>query len=54
MTNCIFGGSGSNELFISTARKGMKAKEIKKCPLLGSLFKTKKSLKEKKEYLLNQ
>ena len=48
ITNCTFGGSGNNELFISTARKGMKAKEIKKYPLSGSLFKVKTNLKGKK------
>ena len=48
ITNCTFGGSSNNELFISTARKGMKAKEIKKYPLSGSLFKVKTNLKGKK------
>ena len=48
ITNCTFGGSGNNELFISTARKGMKAKEIKKYSLSGSLFKVKTNLKGKK------
>ena len=48
ITNCTFGGSGNNELFISTARKGMKVYEIKKYPLSGSLFKTEVNLKGKK------
>jgi len=48
ITNCTFGGSANNELFISTARKGMKAKEIKKYSLSGSLFKVKTNLKGKK------
>ena len=48
ITNCTFGGSANNELFISTARKGIKAKEIKKYPLSGSLFKVKTNLKGKK------
>ena len=48
ITNCVFGGFSNNELFISTARKGMKAKEIKKYPLSGSLFKVKTNLKGKK------
>ena len=48
ITNCTFGGSGNNELFISTARKDMKAKEIKKYSLSGSLFKVKTNLKGKK------
>ena len=48
ITNCVFGGSNNNELFISTACKGMKAKEIKQYPLSGSLFKVKTNLKGKK------
>ncbi len=48
ITNCTFGGQLNNELFISTARKGMKTNEIKKYPLSGSLFKIKTNLKGKK------
>ncbi len=48
VTNCTFGGSENNEIFISTARKGMNLKEIIKYPLSGSLFKTKINLKGKK------
>ena len=48
ITNCTFGGSTNNELFISTARKGMKDKEIKKYSLSGSFFKVKINLKGKK------
>ena len=48
VTNCTFGGFKNNEIFISTARKGMTLDEIKKYPLSGSLFKTKVSLKGKK------
>ena len=48
VTNCTFGGLGNNELFISTARKGMKSEEIKKYPLSGSLFKVKTNMKGKK------
>ena len=48
ITNCTFGGFDNNELFVSTARKGMNANEIKKYPLSGSLFKVKTNLKGKK------
>ena len=48
ITNCTFGGVNNNELYISTARKGMKVKEIKKYPLSGSLFKVEINLKGKK------
>ena len=48
ITNCTFGGSLNNELFISTARKDMKKNEIKKYPLSGSLFKVKTNSKGKK------
>ena len=48
ITNCTFGGQLNNELFISTARKGMKKSEIEKYPLSGSLFKVKTNLIGKK------
>jgi len=48
ITNCTFGGLNNRELFISSARKGMKANDIKKYPLTGSLFKVKTNLKGKK------
>ena len=48
ITNCTFGGQFNNELFISTARKGMKTNEIKKYPLSGSLFRVKTNFKGKK------
>ena len=48
ITNCTFGGPLNNELFISTARKGMKKNEIKKYPLSGNLFKVRTNSKGKK------
>ena len=45
VTNCTFGGSKNDELFISTARKDMSVKELKKYPLSGSLFKVKTNMK---------
>ena len=48
ITNCTFGGPLNNELFISTARKGMKKNEIKKYPLSGNLFKVRTNTKGKK------
>ena len=48
ITNCTFGGPLNNELFISTARKDLKANEIKKYPLSGGLFKVSTNLKGKK------
>ena len=53
VTNCTFGGLLNNELFISTARKGMNSKEIRKSPLSGSLFKVKTNLKGKKTAFFN-
>ena len=44
----MFGGHNDKELFISTARKGMNVKEIKRYPLSGNLFKLKVNLKGKK------
>ena len=48
VTNCAFGGIKNDELFISTARKGMSSKELKKYPLSGSLFRVKTNIKGKK------
>ncbi len=48
VTNCTFGGIKNDELFITTARKGMTSKEIKKYPLSGSLFKVKTNVSGKK------
>ena len=47
ITNCTFGGARNSELFISTARKGMSYKELKKYPLSGSLFKIKTNVEGK-------
>ena len=47
ITNCTFGGSKYNELYVSTARKDLKIKDIKKYPLSGSLFKIKMNIKGK-------
>ena len=47
ITKCSFGGPKMNELFITTARKGMSKKEIIKLPFSGSLFRVKINLKGK-------
>ncbi len=49
VTNCTFGGKLGKELYISTARLGMKKNEIKKHPLSGSLFKIKTNIRGKKQ-----
>ncbi len=48
ITNCTFAGHKNSELYISTARKGLKSHDLKKYPLSGSLFKVKTNLKGKK------
>ena len=48
VTNCTFGGMKNDELFVSTARKNMSLKELKKYPLSGSLFRIKTNIKGKK------
>ena len=45
ITNCTFGGINQDELFVTSALKGMKKKEIKKFSLSGSLFKIKTNSK---------
>jgi len=54
ITNCTFGGIHNNELFISTALKGMKKNEIKKFPLSGNLFKVKTNTRGKKLFTFSQ
>lgn len=39
VTSCTFGGSGLNELYITTAREHMSEKDIEENPLSGCLFK---------------
>jgi len=41
ITNCTFGGLKNNEIFVSTALKGMNKSEIKKYKFSGSLLKIK-------------
>jgi len=36
---CVFGGKDRNELYITSARKGMSEADLKKYPLSGGLFK---------------
>ena len=38
-SSCVFGGKGMNELYITSARKGMSEADLKKYPLSGGLFK---------------
>lgn len=38
-SSCIFGGKDMNELYITSARKGMSEENLKKYPLSGGLFK---------------
>ena len=47
ITNCTFGGSKYNQLYVSTARKDLKIKDINKYPLSGSLFKIRMNIKAK-------
>ena len=45
ITNCTFGGINKNEIFVTSALKGMKKNEIKKFNLSGSLFNIKTNVK---------
>ncbi len=45
VTNCTFGGRNSNELFVTTALKGMNNKEINNYGHSGSFFKIKTNVK---------
>tara|TARA_Y100000590_G_scaffold345428_1_gene395150 strand:- start:62 stop:955 length:894 start_codon:yes stop_codon:yes gene_type:complete len=45
ITNCTFGGKKTNELYVTTALKGMKNEEISKYYYSGSLFKVNTNMK---------
>ncbi len=45
ITNCTFGGKNNKELFVSSARKSLNKKELKKFHYSGSLFKVKTNIK---------
>ena len=45
ITNCVFGGFNKNEIFVTSALKGLKNNEIKKYNLSGSLFNIKTNVK---------
>ena len=45
ITNCTFGGIKRNEIFVTSALKGMKKEEINKYNLSGSLFHIKTNIK---------
>jgi sugar lactone lactonase YvrE len=38
-SSCVFGGKDMNELYVTSARKGMNEADLKKYPLSGGLFK---------------
>jgi sugar lactone lactonase YvrE len=44
-TSCCFGGKKLDELFITTARVGLKGEALKKEPLAGALFRVKVGVK---------
>ena len=45
ITNCTFGGLKNNELFVTTALKGLKKSEIENYKYSGSLFNIKTNIK---------
>ena len=45
VTNCVFGGANNNDLYITTALKGLKEIDKKKYNLSGSLFKVRTNSK---------
>ena len=45
ITNCTFAGHNNNDLYITSALKGLKKSDIKKYNLSGSLFKVKTNCK---------
>ena len=57
ITNCTFGGKNNNELFVTSATKGMNSAELRKYRYSGSLFSVKtnsKGILQKKFILSNE
>ena len=55
ITNCAFGGRNNNELFVTTAKKGMSKAEMQKYRYSGNLFSLKTNMKGilQKKYILS-
>lgn len=45
VTSCIFGGKDLDELYITTARRGLEGEELKKQPHAGGIFRIKTGIK---------
>ena len=45
ITNCTFGGQNNNELFVTSATKGMNSADLRKFRYSGSLFSVKTNCK---------
>jgi sugar lactone lactonase YvrE len=41
VTSCAFGGSGGEDLYVTSAREGLKADELREQPLAGGLFRVR-------------
>ena len=57
ITNCTFGGQKNNELFVTSATKGMSTAELRKYRYSGALFSVKtnsKGILQKKFVLINE
>ena len=57
ITNCTFGGKNNNELFVTSATKGMNSAELRKYRYSGALFSVKtnsKGILQKKFVLINE
>ena len=54
VTNCTFGGQNNNEIFITSATKGMSKTDLQKFKYSGSLFSVKSNIKgiEQKKFIL--
>lgn len=47
---CVFGGKDMNELYVTSARVGMSAADLKKYPLSGGLFKVETNIEGMKTF----
>jgi len=45
VSSCVFGGTNLDELYITTARRGLNEKELRNQPNAGGIFKIKVGIK---------
>jgi len=53
VSSCVFGGTNLDELYITTARRGLNEKELRNQPNAGGIFKIKVNVRGVPTYKYN-